>query len=53
VNYRWKKNQNWSTTKKKKDILSVQAYEFFDYQRILAQTTQKGIDEFNNLKDLF
>jgi hypothetical protein len=53
VNYRWKNHNNWSNSKKKKDILAVQAYEFFDYQRILAQTSKEKIDEIKNLRDLF
>ncbi|SKA11126.1 Post-transcriptional regulator [Pilibacter termitis] len=52
VNYRWSKQSRWTLNKRKKDILEVQAHEFFDYQRILAATSKENLENCQELRDL-
>jgi hypothetical protein len=52
LSYRWANKNRWTTARKKKDLLEVQAYEYFDYQRILAARSTEAVSECQAYKNL-
>nr|WP_276205074.1 post-transcriptional regulator [Enterococcus quebecensis] len=53
VSYRWKKNAPSSVKACREDILHIEPNDFFDYQQLIAQTSNLKISDWQDLKDLF
>ena len=51
--YRWSKKMVRGLGEKKADILSIQPNEFFDYQQLKIQTTERSFHELEDFSDLF
>lgn len=52
ITYRWVKSGVLTLSEKKQDVLTVTTNDFFDFQRIKAQTRDvKGFD-WNDIQDL-
>ncbi|ALS02960.1 hypothetical protein ATZ33_16705 [Enterococcus silesiacus] len=53
VSYRWKKKAPSSIKACREDILHIEPNEFFDYQQLIAQTSNLTIKDWHDLTDLF
>ncbi|MBP1042960.1 hypothetical protein I6N95_18255 [Vagococcus sp. BWB3-3] len=52
VTYRWVKNDGLTLSEKKQDVLTVTFNDFFDFQRIKAQTRDVKRFDWNDIEDI-
>lgn len=52
LDYRWPRLESLTINEKIKDISAVTFNEFFDYQRIKAQTKAPNLFDWENMEDL-
>lgn len=53
LDYRWQRKKLTSLSDRLADIQAFSVNDYFDYQQIKIQTTQKSLDELEDFSDLF